>query len=119
MNTDEFEQDMKKGQIGRKHCEWMLAEVKRLRETYNLATCQSCTCNGDGIAGSAYEGHIYKCVCVEEEEVKRLRADYEVIYQAKMELEFETLEQQVLICKLQDILDKLDYDGRYDGEGEE
>ena len=52
-------------------------------------------------------------------EVKRLRSDYEVIYQAKMELEFETLEQKVLICKLQDILDKLDYDGRYDGEGEE
>ncbi len=45
----------------------LLAEVKRLRETYNLATCQSCTCNGDGIAGSAYEGHIIKCACMEEE----------------------------------------------------
>ena len=52
-------------------------------------------------------------------EVKRLRADLEVNYQAKLELEYETLEQKVLICKLQGILDKLDYDGRYDGEGEE
>ncbi len=36
----------------------LLAEVKRLRE-------QICTCDGDGIAGSAYAGHIRKCACVE------------------------------------------------------
>ena len=39
----------------------LLAEVKRLRE-------QICTCDGDGIAGSAYAGHIRKCACVEGEE---------------------------------------------------
>ena len=33
-------------------------------------------------------------------EVKRLRSDLEINYQARRELEFETLEQQVLIYKL-------------------
>ena len=32
MNTDEFENAMNEGRIERKHCKWMLAEVKRLRE---------------------------------------------------------------------------------------
>tara|TARA_R100000656_G_scaffold109936_1_gene81968 strand:+ start:599 stop:850 length:252 start_codon:yes stop_codon:yes gene_type:complete len=39
----------------------LLAEVKRLRE-------QICTCDGDGIAGSAYAGHVRKCACVEGQE---------------------------------------------------
>ena len=33
-------------------------------------------------------------------EVQRLRSDLEINYQARRELEFETLEQQVLIYKL-------------------
>ena len=33
-------------------------------------------------------------------EVKQLRSDLEINYQARRELEFETLEQQVLIYKL-------------------
>ena len=31
INTDEFENAMNEGRIERKHCKWMLAEVKELR----------------------------------------------------------------------------------------
>ena len=38
MNTDEFENAMNEGRIERKHCKWMLAEVKRLRKELNEYT---------------------------------------------------------------------------------
>jgi len=57
----------------------LLAEVKRLRE----AVTQYSEKDAWYVA-----------------EVKRLRSDLEINYQARRELEFETLEQQVLIYKL-------------------
>ena len=62
---------------------WYVAEVKRLRKelieyakaygfTSKIARevmdLQICTCDGDGIAGSAYAGHVRKCACVEGQE---------------------------------------------------
>ena len=65
MNLDEYEKILWTEDVGEEllydAVENLLAEVKRLRE-------QICTCDGDGIAGSAYAGHIRKCACVEGQE---------------------------------------------------
>jgi len=38
MNTEEFENAMNEGRIERYHCLWVLAEVKRLRQAFLIAT---------------------------------------------------------------------------------
>tara|TARA_R100001443_G_scaffold17157_2_gene27624 strand:- start:49 stop:309 length:261 start_codon:yes stop_codon:yes gene_type:complete len=72
MNTDkneEFENAMNEGRIGRTHCLWALAEIKRLRrDIAYAASLIQCRIEGDDLSSSGIRDYLLEAVGMTIEE---------------------------------------------------